>query len=62
MQSHESVRHMETAKSGETYIRREEACKIKKIIGTPARCPWDTQLDKQGSTGQKFPVLLLSKN
>ena len=28
-----------------------KAHKIKKIVGTPAGCPWDTRGDKQGSTG-----------
>ena len=32
--------------------RKKKAHKLKKILGTPAGCPWDTQRDKQGSTGQ----------
>ena len=29
---------------------RKRHIKLKKIVGTPAGCPWDTRRDKQGST------------
>ena len=35
------------------YFRSSpRAHNLKKILGTPAWCPWDNQRDKQGSTGR----------
>ena len=33
-------------------VKRRRHIKLRKIIGTPAGCPWDTRRDKQGSTGR----------
>ena len=33
---------------------------LKKILGTPAGCPWDTRRDKQGSTDRCPRYLLLT--
>ena len=44
--------HLGTNVYMQLFSRKQMAHKLKKMLGTPAGCPWDTRWDKQRSTGQ----------